>query len=95
MERRRYLLGYDISDPTRLRHVHKCAKRYGYALQYSLFICDLDEMEMTHLKWDLGDIISHAVDRVVIIDIGSQGQAQRFEFLGQRPPLPRGGPTII
>ncbi|CAN5419750.1 hypothetical protein BH23ACT9_BH23ACT9_28530 [soil metagenome] len=95
MARRRYLLAYDISDDRRLRRVHKCAKTYGYALQYSVFICDLDEVELTHLKWDLGALIAHTIDRVSIIDIGDTTRETRFQFLGVRPTLPRGGPTIV
>lgn len=95
MTRRRYLVAYDISEPKRLREVHGCAKRYGYALQYSLFICDLDKMELIQLKWGLSNLISHHEDRVAIIDLGDIGQVQRFEFLGVTPALPTGGPTII
>lgn len=95
MERRRYLLGYDISDDRRLRAVHRCAKRYGYPLQYSLFICDVDPAELIHLKWDVGDLINHEVDRVVLIDLGSPKEERVFDFMGRRPRLPSGGPTIV
>lgn len=95
MSRRRYLLGYDISEPKRLRTVHQCAKRYGYPLQYSLFICDLDRSELIHLRWDLGQIIAHEIDRVVFIDLGDPAEDRRFEFMGRRPRLPTGGPTIV
>lgn len=94
MARRRYLLAYDISDDQRLRKVHTAAKEFGYPLQYSLFICDLDAAEMIGMKWRLGDIIHHAADRVAIIDIGDTG-SDRFQFLGVRPTLPQSGPTIV
>lgn len=95
MARRRYLLGYDISDPKRLRDVHRCARRFGYPLQYSLFICDMDNTEMIQLKWSLGDIIVHNIDRVVLIDLGDPKQERRFDFMGVRPRLPVAGPTIV
>ncbi|MGC8514182.1 MAG: CRISPR-associated endonuclease Cas2 [Acidimicrobiales bacterium] len=95
MSRRRYLLGYDISDPRRLREVHRCCRRFGYPLQYSLFICDMDDGEVIRLKWSLGDIIAHNIDRVVLIDIGDPSQERRFEFMGVHPQLPRAGPTIV
>ncbi|MGI9016302.1 MAG: CRISPR-associated endonuclease Cas2 [Euzebya sp.] len=95
MSRRRYLLAYDISDDRRLRQVHRCAKTYGYALQYSVFICDLDAVELTNLRWDLGAIIAHNIDRVAIIDIGASNSETRFQFMGVAPALPRSGPTII
>ncbi|MEJ7765795.1 MAG: CRISPR-associated endonuclease Cas2 [Acidimicrobiales bacterium] len=75
MARRRYVLAYDITDDRRLRKVHSCAKTYGYSLQYSVFICDLDPMELTRLKWDLGALIAHGEDRIALIDLG-----------GSRPP---------
>ena len=94
MARRRYLLAYDISDPSRLRLTHKAAKRFGYPLQYSLFVCDLDRTELTGLRWAIGGVINHAEDRVAIIDVGGAGKID-FEFLGVRPVIPTGGPTIL
>lgn len=94
MARRRHLLAYDISDQSRLRATHKTAKRYGYPLQYSLFVCDLTQSELINLRWDLGRIINHCEDRVAIIDIGRAGNID-FEFLGVRPVIPIGGPTIV
>ncbi len=70
MARSRYLVAYDISDDRRLRAVHSCVKGFGYALQYSVFICDLDKSELVRLKWAFGDLIAHAEDRVAIVDLG-------------------------
>ena len=94
MSRRRYLVAYDISDDARLRRVHTVAKAYGYPLQYSVFICDLDRAEMAGLKWQLGDEINHAEDRVVIIDLGD-ADLRRFQFMGVRPMEFPSGPTIV
>ncbi|CAN5154110.1 hypothetical protein BH20ACT16_BH20ACT16_03150 [soil metagenome] len=69
--RTRYLLAYDISDPRRLRRVHTVAKTYGYPLQYSLFVCDLDGVELVHLERDLAVEISHREDRISIFDLGA------------------------
>ncbi len=95
MGRRRFLVAYDIRDPVRLRRVHGVAKRYGYALQYSVFICDLGEQNLIHLKWDMGEVIHDDEDEVAIIDLGDARDTSRFEFLGRHPVLPRQGPTII
>lgn len=95
MARRRYLLAYDIRDPGRLRAVHRTAKEYGLALQYSVFVCDLGREDLIHLKWDLGDIINHMEDAVAIVDLGEAVDVHRFEFLGVRPRLPSQGPTIM
>lgn len=68
--RTRYLLAYDISDPRRLRRVHAVAKTYGYPLQYSLFVCDLDDVELVRLERDLRVVIAHRADRISIFDLG-------------------------
>ena len=46
MARRRYLISYDIADPTRLRATFKLMKGYGKWLQYSVFVCDLSKAEL-------------------------------------------------
>jgi len=94
MGRQRYLLAYDISDPKRLRLIHGCAKRFGYALQYSLFICDLDRTELVRLRWSIGEIIVHSVDRIAIINIGTLDESN-FNFMGVRPELRRPGAWIV
>jgi CRISPR-associated protein Cas2 len=48
--RTRYLLTYDIREPRRLRRVHQVAKDFGDPLQYSVFVCDLTEIELLDLK---------------------------------------------
>ena len=57
--RRRYLVAYDIRESKRLRRVHKAMKGFGWAMQYSVFICDLDALELTRLRMTLGDLIHH------------------------------------
>src|SRR4051794_37111107 len=51
--RRRYLMAYDFSDPKRLRRVCKVMEAYGERLQYSVFLCDLSDMELTRWKFDM------------------------------------------
>lgn len=98
MSRRRYMVAYDIADACRLRKVHGVVKGYGYGLQYSLFLCDLSDMEKLMLKSALSSLIHHAEDRVAIIDLGEpEGRGMAcFEFMGLYPDLPRsGGPVIV
>lgn len=94
MARHRYLVAYDISDDRRLRQVHTAVKGYGHALQYSLFVCDLDAMELTGLKLEVGALIKHDIDRVAVIRL-SHADDRCFQFLGVRPVLPTWGPTIV
>ncbi len=95
--RRRYLVGYDISADFRLRRVHKIVSGFGYPLQFSLFICDLDSGEKYELLGQLADVLNHAADRVCLIDLGDPRTrgVECFEFLGVRPTLPTSGSATI
>lgn len=97
MSRRRYLVAYDIGDPHRLRSVHSTMKGFGDPLQYSVFICDLSVQEQFGMIQDLGDLIHHAEDRVVIVDLGQleADPSSRFRFLGRTSLLPRTGPRVL
>lgn len=74
--RTRYLLTYDISDPARLRRVHQIAKRFGYALQYSVFLCDLDQVGLIALRERLRATIHTREDRISIFALGPAGSEQ-------------------
>ena len=95
--RTRYLVSYDISDAKRLRQVHKTVKNFGWPMQYSVFICDLDAVEMLLLKRDVGDIIHHGEDSVAFVNLGPPAHRGRncFDFMGARTALPTSGPTVI
>lgn len=97
MARRRYLVAYDIREPKRLRAVHATMKSFGYALQYSVFICDLDRSEKIHLRQALGGVIHHVQDSIVVVDLGDAKMrgTECFEFMGTVLPLPRQGPRIV
>ncbi|MGH3440729.1 MAG: CRISPR-associated endonuclease Cas2 [Nitriliruptorales bacterium] len=99
MQRTRYLVAYDIREDHRLRQVHSIAMDFGYPLQYSVFICDLDEREKFAMRIALGNAIDHRVDSVVFVDLGEPGSRgiDCFEFMGEgsRDDLPHGGPVIL
>jgi CRISPR-associated protein Cas2 len=95
--RRRYLVAYDVRDPARLRAVHKTVKGFGWSMQYSVFVCDLDAMELLDLKGRLADVIHHREDRVAMVDLGDPADrgVQCFSFMGVAPSLPTAGPVIL
>lgn len=68
--RTRYLLAYDISHPRRLRRVHRVATTFGYPLQYSLFMCDVDDVQFVDLVDALRSEINEREDRVSLFDLG-------------------------
>jgi CRISPR-associated protein Cas2 len=96
--RHRYVVAYDVTDPKRLKLVHKKMCGFGDWLQYSVFRCDLSDVELTLMKEAIGAIINHAEDRVMLVDIGPvDGRgAAAFEFLGVgRAPAPGEGAVIV
>lgn len=80
-----YLVTYDISDPKRLRRVFKTMKGFGVHVQFSVFQCDLPDMDVIRLRAALTEIIHHKEDQVLIIDLGpSEGSPiKRIESLGK------------
>lgn len=95
--RRRFLVAYDIRDDKRLRRVHKTMKGFGWAMQYSVFICDLDRIELYDMETALGQEIHHGVDSIAMIDLGDPAERGRqcFTFMGAEPVLPTNGPVIL
>ena len=73
--RTRYLLTYDIREPRRLRRVHSVAKDFGEPLQYSVFVCDLTEVELLDLKSELLEEVNTREDSVAVFDLGAPGLA--------------------
>lgn len=95
--RRRYLVSYDVRDAKRLREVHKAMKAFGYPLQYSVFVCDLDAIEKIALRQNIGTLVNQREDSIMMIDLGDPDRSgvECFEFLGPNPGLPRRGPKVV
>ena len=83
-----YIVCYDISDDKRLRKVFKIMKAYGDHLQYSVFECQLTKSDLIQCRQRLTEIINHAHDQVLFIDLGpSEGRGERvIAALGQAYP---------
>lgn len=96
MERRRYLVAYDIANPRRLRAVHRIVVAHGDSLQYSVYLCDLTEVELVGLRGKLRDVIHHGEDAVSIFDLGlvSGSGVRRVQHLGRPATEPSDGPAI-
>ena len=84
MARRRYVITYDISDDKRRSKVFNVLEGNGDHVQFSVFVCSLNEFEVVQLKLDLVPLIDHAKDQVLFIDLGSaEGAAdKKVEALG-------------
>ncbi|MDY6810651.1 MAG: CRISPR-associated endonuclease Cas2 [Actinomycetota bacterium] len=95
MARLRHLIAYDIAEPARLRRVCKVMEAYGTRLQYSVFLCDLSELE--HVRWraDIHDVMDYGEDSIVVIDLGATGNAAPVTQLGRPRTMPASGPTVL
>lgn len=98
MDRKRYLVSYDIADDKRRTCVFSCVAGFGEWMQYSVFVCDLTPRELIALRVRLRDLIHDREDSVMIADLGmTEGRGDScFEFMGIRRRLPStGGSRIV
>lgn len=68
---------------------------YGTRLQYSVFLCDLSELESTRWRTDIHSVMDYREDSVVVIDLGAVGSAATVTQLGRPRTLPASGPTVL
>lgn len=80
-----FLVTYDIRDDKRLRKVFRTMRNWGDHLQYSVFECQLSELDRLKLKAELKQIINAGQDQILFIDLGpATGRGERvIESLGQ------------
>ena len=83
--RKRYLIAYDVSDDKRRTAIFKTLMGNGDHVQFSVFLCQLSDVELARLKGDLAESVNARQDQVVILDLGPADNdlASRFECLGK------------
>lgn len=67
-EKRWRLVCYDIRDPIRYRKAYKIIRGTGERVQYSVFRCRLDDLEMEKLRWRLAKVLSPD-DALLVVDL--------------------------
>ncbi len=67
-DKRWRLVCYDIRDPKRYRKAHKLLKGVGRPVQYSIFRCRLDDLQVEKLRWELSKVLD-ATDRLLVVDL--------------------------
>ncbi|EJL44965.1 CRISPR-associated endoribonuclease Cas2 1 [Brevibacillus agri] len=85
------LVSYDIADQKRWRKVFKLMKGQGEHVQYSVFLCQLTEIQQAKLKVSLAELVHHGEDQVMFVKIGPVTRDQldkRISTVG-REFLPR------
>jgi CRISPR-associated protein Cas2 len=70
MERRRYLVTYDVSDDKRRSKVFHLLRDHGDHAQYSVFFCELTNTELAELRGRLAEAIHHREDQVLLLYLG-------------------------
>jgi CRISPR-associated protein Cas2 len=88
--RRRYLVTYDVTDDQRRDRVHGALLDFGDALQFSVFLCDLNEREKINLRGRLAEAIHQREDQVLIVNLGPADRDAReiVESIGRAFVIP-------
>jgi CRISPR-associated protein Cas2 len=91
-----YVVAYDIASPKRWRRVFRIMEGYGEWLQLSVFQCRLSRRRQIELKLALDEVINHADDHVIILDLGpAEAIRPRVESLGKTFSVIDRGPVIV
>ncbi|MDO5451146.1 MAG: CRISPR-associated endonuclease Cas2 [Akkermansia sp.] len=95
-KRYRYLVCYDIADSKRLRRTAKICESYGTRIQFSVFEASLDHLALARLKVELDDVLNHADDQVLFVNLGLDDSSTPFsmESIGM-PYVKKSRLTII
>jgi CRISPR-associated protein Cas2 len=83
---RLHLLAYDISDPARLRRVHRTVREVGLPSQYSVFLVEARPRELDSLLQELHGLIVDSEDDIRAYPLPVRLEAERFG----RQRLPEG-----
>jgi CRISPR-associated protein Cas2 len=59
-----------MSDDKRRTRLYKILLGQGDHAQYSVFFCELSEMELAHLRANITEIIHEREDQVLVLDLG-------------------------
>jgi CRISPR-associated protein Cas2 len=91
-----YLVCYDICDDKRLRKVFQLVRGFGDHLQYSVFECQLREIDLVRLRAELKKIINQNEDQVLFVCLGpSEGRGERVITALGKPYSPLSAPCIV
>lgn len=70
MDRRRYLVTYDVADDERRTKIFRSLMQRGDHTQYSVFMCELTAGELARLRRVLEEMVNHELDQVLLVDLG-------------------------
>jgi len=83
--RKRYLIAYDVSDDKRRNGIFKALMDNGDHVQFSVFLCHLNPVELERLKGLLREHVNVRQDQIVILDLGPAESelTNRLECIGK------------
>lgn len=91
MNRRHYLVTYDISDDKRRTLVFELLSSNGDHAQFSVFLCQLNPTELARLQSQIQPLIDAKVDQVLILDLGKVEYSEQLAMMilgrGYAPPV--------
>jgi CRISPR-associated protein Cas2 len=76
------VVSYDVVSDRQRTRVLKLLKGYGTHVQYSVFECDLDALQIARLKRELADLIDTRTDSVRLYLLDPPA-VRRTQVLGQ------------
>ena len=68
---------------------------YGDPVQYSIFACDLNKMELITLKEDLNEILNLNEDRVIMINSGGADKKDNDRIFTMGTQIEKRESTIV
>ena len=91
--RRRYLITYDLTDNKCRTKVFNILVDSGEHVQYSVFLCELNQVEYLDLKGKLKSLVGTKDGQILILDLGKTRNnpndlSSRIESIGRiyEPP---------
>lgn len=89
MARHHFLISYDISDDKRRTRVFQTLQANGDHAQFSVFLCQLNAVELAQLRATIQALINAAEDQIMVVELGKvyADEPVRLETLGL-PYLP-------
>jgi CRISPR-associated protein Cas2 len=96
MNRKRFLVAYDVADDKRRNQVFKTLYGYGDHAQYSVFFCELNQQELVELRVKIRRAIHDGEDQVMILDLGAAANPLEagLECLG-KPYVPTTAVLVV
>jgi len=93
------LVTYDVNTESatgrrRLRRIARACQDYGQRVQFSVFECEVDPAQWTHLRGRLLSEFDPSEDSLRFYMLGANWK-RRIEHHGAKPATDFGGPLVI